>query len=387
MASAAGVRLALIALGHIQSRHGLEQSAQARRTHVCAVLLSQGEASSESVASAVPRPSPAGPGAVEGGWSEPRALCSPSLSSGRRRTSPNWSFRKGAAADKAVVAVSERPNDEGATMVPSRYFAMASRSAQRRDSAKRLRLAIAEAERDAGVRRRRRNGGILAIVAAVLVIAIAIASVGGGGAGTTAATGAPVVGAASSSTLLSGIPQHGLVLGSPAAPVRVVEFADLQCPYCDEFATRALPPLVARYVRTGEVSFEFRNLSFIGPDSVRAGLAAAGAEQQNKLWNFIDLMYLNQGQENTGYVTTAYLHRLLAAVPGLDVGRAERASQGPQAQAVLTAATIAARADRIDATPSFLIGRTGGPLRVFQPSSLTAGAFTGELDALIGARG
>jgi protein-disulfide isomerase len=219
----------------------------------------------------------------------------------------------------------------------------------------------------------------------VLVVVGAIAS-GAGSRQSTAANGGRVLGAATSSALLAGIPQQGLVLGSPVAPVHVVEFADLQCPYCDQFATQALPSLINRYVRPGKVSFEFRNLSFIGPGSVRAGLTAAGAEEQNKLWNFVDLMYLNQGQENSGYVTEPYLRRLLAAIPGLDVARAEQASQTRRAASVLAAADAAATASGINSTPSFLIGRAGFPLRVFQPSSLSASAFTGELNALIGGR-
>jgi protein-disulfide isomerase len=262
---------------------------------------------------------------------------------------------------------------------------MASRAAQRRASA--LRLQIAHAQRQAARRRGRRNLGVVVSLAAVVVVAVAIATSGSGASRATAASGAPVAGAASVHSLLAGIPQHGLVLGDPHAPVRIVEFADLQCPYCDQFATQALPQLVARYLRPGRLSIEFRNLAFIGPDSVRAARAAAGAEEQNELWSFVELMYYNQGEENTGYVTAGYLHRLLETIPGLDVARAEQAGRSAGASGMLAAASAAARAAGVDGTPSFLIGRAGGPFERFQPDSLSAGAFTGVLSRLLSGRG
>ena len=262
---------------------------------------------------------------------------------------------------------------------------MPSRTAQRRDSARRAQAAIAQAASDAAARRRRRYAGLLALLAA-LVVAVAVIASGGGGAPATAAGGAPVAGAAYVHELLAGIPQHGLVLGAANAPVRMVEFADLQCPYCDEFARQALPSLIDRYVRPGKLSIEFRNLSFIGPDSVRAGLIAAGAEEQNKLWDLVELMYLNQGEENTGYATTAYLHRLLAAIPGLEVARAEQASRTPQAAAMLSAATATATADGVGGTPTFLVARAGAAPQLFQPSSLTPAPFATEVDSLLGGR-
>jgi protein-disulfide isomerase len=232
-------------------------------------------------------------------------------------------------------------------------------------------------------RRLRAIGGVLVVAIAVVAVAIAVSS--GSGASANAASGGNLRGAAESSSLFAGIPQHATILGRADAPVRLVEFADLQCPYCDQYTVQALPTLVRDYVRTGKVQMQFVNLSFIGPDSVSAGRAAAAAAQQNKLWNFVDLMYLNQGQENTGYATPSYLRRLLEAVPGLDVPAALNASRAPSADAALTQAANLAVQDGINATPSFLIGKAGGALRQFQPSALTAAPFAAGLNQLLAA--
>jgi protein-disulfide isomerase len=256
---------------------------------------------------------------------------------------------------------------------------MSSRQASK--AAARQARIVAETGSRAAARRRRRLSvltGVALIAVVAVTAAVAVSSQGSAAAG--AAAGGQVSGVAESNRLFAGIPQHGLVLGRLDAPVRLVEFADLQCPYCDEYALRTLPTLVRTYVRTGKLQMEFENLSFIGPGSVAAGRMAAAAAQQNRLWNFVDLVYLNQGVENTGYVTTQYLRRLALAVPGLDVARALAASRTPAADAALARANSVAQADGVEATPSFLIGRAGGPLHAFMPSSLTAGPFVAAID-------
>jgi protein-disulfide isomerase len=253
----------------------------------------------------------------------------------------------------------------------------------RKVAAREARLAGETHMRAAAAQRRLRAvGGALLVAIAVVAVAIALSS--GPGARANAASGGNLRGTAGSSALFAGIPQHATILGRADAPVRLVEFADLQCPYCDQYAVQALPTLVRDYVRTGKVQMRFENLSFIGPDSVSAGRAAAAAGQQNKLWNFIDLMYLNQGQENTGYATPSYLRRLLEAVPGLDVPTALNASRAPSANAALTQANALASQDGINATPSFLIGKAGGMLQQFQPPALTAAPFAAALNQLLG---
>ncbi|GAC1437171.1 MAG: hypothetical protein NVSMB51_10330 [Solirubrobacteraceae bacterium] len=231
-------------------------------------------------------------------------------------------------------------------------------------------------------RRRRRGLGAMSGVALV-ILAAAIALSSGGGAPRTAAPPPPASGTAPQvASLLDGIPQRGITLGKPGAPVTLVEFADLQCPYCREYTLNTLPTLIARYVRTGKVQMLFRNLTFLGPGSLSAGRYAAAAAEQNRLWDFIDLFYANQGTENSGYVDGPFLQRI-AAGAGLDVSGAVRAAARPAAQAPLSAAAALARQAGIDSTPSFLVGRTGGSLHRFDPANLTPADFTPAIDALL----
>jgi protein-disulfide isomerase len=205
----------------------------------------------------------------------------------------------------------------------------------------------------AALARRRRLTRLAAVLAAAAVVVAGLIVVSGSGDGTAQQTR----GVSESRAMLAGIPQKGLMLGNPKAPVRVVEFADLQCPFCRDYSVNVMPRLVEDYVRTGKVRMEFRALAFIGPDSVRAARVVEAAGRQNKLWNLADLVYFNQGRENSGYATDAFLRRLAGAVPGLDVGRVFAERDGAAVSAQLNAADGLAAGSAVNETPTFLVGR------------------------------
>jgi protein-disulfide isomerase len=116
-----------------------------------------------------------------------------------------------------------------------------------------------------------------------------------------------IEGAAEVSSALQGIPQSGMVLGDPKAPVELVEFGDLQCPVCKGFAEEILPPIIENQVKNGEAKIDFRNFTIIGPQSVDAGAAALAAGAQKRGWNFVELFYKNHGAENSGYADDVFL--------------------------------------------------------------------------------
>ncbi|MES2904972.1 MAG: thioredoxin domain-containing protein [Pseudomonadota bacterium] len=61
------------------------------------------------------------------------------------------------------------------------------------------------------------------------------------------------------STVVSQTPEGGFVMGNPNAGVKLVEFGSMTCPACRAFDEEAVKPLIDNYVKTGRVSFEFRN--------------------------------------------------------------------------------------------------------------------------------
>jgi protein-disulfide isomerase len=217
-------------------------------------------------------------------------------------------------------------------------------------------------------------GGVSAALTAIL---IAVSLVGGSGDGRSSSA---ILGAAETTALLAGIEQHGTVLGSPQAPVRLVEYADIQCPYCGAWARDVFPTIVRKYVRTGKLQIELRGLAFVGDDSVTGLRTALGTAPQSRLWNTVDLLFRNQGTENKGWVSDSLLRGILAAVPGLDATRAlaERDSAAVETQ-MHTSATQA-QAAGINSTPSFQIGVNGGPLERVAVQSLDVATFEAVID-------
>lgn len=124
--------------------------------------------------------------------------------------------------------------------------------------------------------------------------------------------------------ILRGARQAGNVLGRPGAPVTLYYFGDLECPICAEFSTETLPRLVADFVRTGELKIEYLSLQTATrstPTFLSQQAAAYAAGRQDRAWDFIELFYSEQGEEDSGYVTPHYLEGIASQIPGLDVAR------------------------------------------------------------------
>jgi protein-disulfide isomerase len=109
-------------------------------------------------------------------------------------------------------------------------------------------------------------------------------------------------------------------MGDPNAPIRIEEFSDYQCPYCARFSTDIEGQIVDTYVANGTVYFIYRSFgNFIGPESKAAAEAAYCAGDQNKYWEYHDILFANQTGENVGAFTDRRL-QAFAETLSLDMG-------------------------------------------------------------------
>lgn len=220
---------------------------------------------------------------------------------------------------------------------------------------------------------------IAAGLAAALVAVAVVVSLGGSDDG-----GGPSDDTAAVEGLFAGIPQRGTALGESDAPTGMTEFADLQCPFCRDYTLDVLPELIDRYVRPGELRLSFQIVSILGEDSAEAARVAAAAALQDRMWQFADVFYRNQGAEQSGYVTEGFLRDVAEATPGLDAERALDEAGSPQAQRILAKADAQASRFGIDSTPSFVLSGEGAAPEPLEVGSLDIDSFAAPIERAIG---
>jgi len=246
---------------------------------------------------------------------------------------------------------------------------------QRREQARAERKALEEAEAAGAVRRKRLTQlGIVLAVVVVAIVAILIATGSSSSKPPAAHSQTATATVKEVNTLVSGIPQSGNVLGNPNAPVTLQYFGDLQCPICKEFTLGALPAIIQQWVRSGKLKIEYRSLETATKEPEvfkNQQVAALAAGKQGKMWNYIETFYHEQGEEDSGYVTESYLQGLAQQVPGLNLATWTSDRSEPVLANQVTADGQAANAAGFNGTPSFLIGKTGGPASKLEYSTLT----------------
>lgn len=150
------------------------------------------------------------------------------------------------------------------------------------------------------------------------------------------------------------------VLGDKSsAKVAIVEFSDLECPFCKKFHEESYQKLVDKYVTSGKAVWVSRDLPLPFHDPVAttaAGIANCvynekGAEAYFAL---VPEMYKNTLTNGKG-IPAATLNKLISA-QGVNVAAMKTCAETEAVKSEITADIDAATAIGIEGTPSFVIG-------------------------------
>lgn len=95
--------------------------------------------------------------------------------------------------------------------------------------------------------------------------------------------------------VISELTNGSMKLGPDNSTLVIVEFSDMQCPFCRKFWYQSLSKIKTEYIESGKVQFVFRHLPLdVHPMAQKSAEALLCAKEQNKEWEMHDKIYLEQ---------------------------------------------------------------------------------------------
>lgn len=233
-------------------------------------------------------------------------------------------------------------------------------------------------------------GGVVVLIVIAIVLGVVLSSGGNKASsanfprvGSHTWQGA-LTGAADVYTMFKGIPQSGLVLGDPKAPATLTEFIDLQCPVCDEFETTQMPTLIKNYVRPGKLNIRMEPWSILSaPDSPRGQAATIAASEQNRAFQFAQILYDNQGTEDTGWLTENFVGYAASSVDGMDPRRVLDGQGSSTVKNTVNDVDSQASAQKFSATPTILLNHKGQKAHVVSEGLPDASTLQSQIESAI----
>jgi protein-disulfide isomerase len=178
-------------------------------------------------------------------------------------------------------------------------------------------------------------------------------------------------------------PAQGYLIGKVDAPVKIVEFADFECPSCGNWAIVTEPDVRTRIINAGLANLTYYDFPLnIHRNTVAASNAAACADEQGKFWPMHDRIFQAQDEWN-GEATDApkpFFKRYAGEV-GLDVAKWETCFDGRKYQKRIAANFAEGLRRGVNSTPTFVIGN-----RLY-PGMRTYDELKGIVDSLAKAGG
>lgn len=210
---------------------------------------------------------------------------------------------------------------------------------------------------------------ISALAVAVLILLVGIfAYQGGASQGASSTEAAPRESAVSESAPLDmsrRTADDPTALGAIDAPVVLVEYADYRCPFCGLFSRDTLPPLVEKYVKSGDLRIEWRDLPVFGGQSTMAAVAGRAAGNQGKFWEFNKAVFAIAPERGHADLSRERLVQIAKEVGVPEMTQFEADLDSTELQQAVAKDAQEAAALGATGTPTFLVNDT--PLVGAQP--------------------
>jgi protein-disulfide isomerase len=164
-------------------------------------------------------------------------------------------------------------------------------------------------------------------------------------------------------------------LGSPDAPLVMIEYSDYQCPFCSRYKQETFPRIKEAYIDTGLMRYVFKDFPLSFHDQAHsAAQAARCAGDQGDYWGMHDLLF----QDQAGWAGAAALQRFqdYAGRLGLDAATLTACLEESVHAAAVDQELQEGLSLGVTGTPAFFVGDRfisgAQPFEVFQQAIETA---------------
>lgn len=148
-------------------------------------------------------------------------------------------------------------------------------------------------------------------------------------------------------------------LGSPDAPVKIVEYASYTCPHCADFHKAAFKNLKSEYIDTGKVHFTLREVYFDRYGLWAAMVARCGGEM--RYFGIHDMLFDQQQDWAVAPDPTAVVNKLktIGLSAGLDQATLDAClNDQAKAEALIKQFEANMAADGVSGTPTIFVNGT-----------------------------
>lgn len=152
-----------------------------------------------------------------------------------------------------------------------------------------------------------------------------------------------------------------LAVGPIDAPVVMIEYSDFRCPFCGVYARKTQPEIMKKYVETGLLRIEWRDLPVLGEASVNGAVAARAAAEQGQFWEYNEAVYAAAPERGKAELNDAELLGLAEKTGIPDLAKFSADMKRPELLAQVKADLAEGTGLGLNSTPTFIINNQAIP--------------------------